>query len=223
MRHAIAPKESWMAEVGAVGRWPAFGRMRKVYTDNGAEFRSLSFRLGCQQQNIEYGYRPVRTPRYGGRIERLLGTFMKRMRLIPGNTFNEILNTKSPYPQQHAVLTLMDLKRWFAMRSWPITTNAIRHWDVLRSLRGTRVANPQGVMLPSYPKDPVDALYQHVVTSLAASIRKACFGRGCVIDALRSSHSTNCVRAVVRGLHFAGKDFRLDVALRWCASCSARA
>jgi len=51
-----------MAEVGAVGRWPAFGRMRKVYTDNGAEFRSLSFaRLSAQ--NIEYGYRPVRTPR----------------------------------------------------------------------------------------------------------------------------------------------------------------
>jgi transposase InsO family protein len=63
-----------MAKVGAVGSWPAFGRMRNVYTDNGQEFRSLSFRLGCKRQKIDNGYRPVRTPRYGGVIERLLGT-----------------------------------------------------------------------------------------------------------------------------------------------------
>jgi putative transposase len=155
MRHAIFPKESWMAEVGAVGSWPAFGRMRNVYTDNGAEFRSLSFRLGCRQQNIAYGYRPVRTPRYGGRIERLLGTFMKRMRLIPGNTFNEILNTKSPYPQQHAVLTLKDLQRWFA-------NEIVAYHNERHSVLGCPpiVAwerawqTPHGIVLPHYPKDP---------------------------------------------------------------------
>jgi putative transposase len=96
LRHAILPKDGWLKQVGAVGPWPVFGRPRCIYTDNGADFRSLSFRLGCQRQHIENGYRPVRQPRYGGTVERLIGTFMRRTRLIPGNTFNEILNKKSP-------------------------------------------------------------------------------------------------------------------------------
>lgn len=181
MRHAIFPKESWMAEVGAGGQWPAFGRMRSVYTDNGAEFRSLSFRLGCQQQNIEYGYRPVRTPRYGGRIERLLGTFMRRMRLIPGNTFSEILNAKSPYPQQQAVLTLTDLKRWMANeivayhneRHSALGCPPIVAWE--RAWQ-----TPQGVMLPSYPKDPWT-----LFTNMLPHISRCVYPEGVLWNGLR--------------------------------------
>jgi putative transposase len=155
LRHAIFPKESWLEAISAAGPWPMFGRPRLIYTDNGADFRSLSFRLGCQRQNINNGYRPVRTPRYGGTVERLLGTFMRRMRLIPGNTFNEILGKKTPHAAEKAVLTLNDLQLWF--------TNEVTayHHEVHRTLGMTPMSawdgawrTPQGLVLPPYPADP---------------------------------------------------------------------
>ena len=155
VQQAIFPKETWLKSMGAVGSWPMFGRMELIYTDNGADFRSLSFRLGCQRQNINNGYRPVRTPRYGGTVERLLGTFMRRMRLIPGNTFNEILDKKTPHAAEKAVLTLSDLQLWF--------TNEVTayHHEVHRTLGMTPMSawdrawrTPRGLVLPPYPADP---------------------------------------------------------------------
>lgn len=154
LRHAIFPKESWLNKIGAVGPWPMFGRPDYIYTDNGPEFRSPSFRMGCKRQRIENGWRPVRTPRYGGTVERLIGTFMRRMRLIPGNTFNEILGKRSPYPAQQAVLTLEDLERWF--------TNEVTayHHERHTSLRMSPLAaweaawrTPRGVVVPPHPVD----------------------------------------------------------------------
>lgn len=152
LRHAIFPKESWLRKIGAVGPWPMFGRPDYIYTDNGPEFRSPSFRMGCKRQGIENGWRPVRTPRYGGTVERLIGTFMRRMRLIPGNTYNEILGKRSPYPAQQAVLTLEDLERWF--------TNEVTayHHERHTSLRMSPLAaweaawrTPRGVVVPPHP------------------------------------------------------------------------
>ena len=155
LRHAIYPKEQWLERVGARGPWPVYGRPRLIYTDNGAEFRSPSFRMGCKRQHIENGYRPVRTPRFGGSIERLIGTFMRRMRLIPGNTFNEILGKRSPFPAQEAVLTLEDLERWFAHE---ITAY---HHERHRTLGMTPLAaweaawrTPHGIVVPPHPADP---------------------------------------------------------------------
>ena len=152
MRQAIFPKESWLKAVGAVGPWPMFGRMGLIYTDNGAEFRSLSFRLGCKRHGIHNGYRPVRTPRYGGTVERLIGRFMRRTRLIPGNTYNEILDARTPYAAQKAVLTLEDLERWFANE---VTAY---HHEPHRTLGTSPIAawesawkTPEGLILPSYP------------------------------------------------------------------------
>ena len=155
LRHAIYPKEEWLQAIGATGPWPVFGRPQYIYTDNGAEFRSASFRMGCKREHIENGYRPARTPRFGGSIERLIGTFMRRMRLIPGNTFNEILGKRSPYPAQDAILTLQDLELWF--------TNEITayHHERHRTLGMAPLAaweaawrTPQGVVVPAHPADP---------------------------------------------------------------------
>lgn len=154
VRHSIFPKEAWLQSIGAVGPWPVFGRMKLIYTDNGAEFRSLSFRLGCKRHGIENNYRPVRTPRYGGTIERLIGTFMHRMRLIPGNTYNEILAAKTPYPAQQAVLTLDDLERWFsnevtAYHHEPHRTLGVSPLTAWENAWRTT----DGLVLPSYPAD----------------------------------------------------------------------
>ena len=113
-----------------------FGRPRLIYTDNGADFRSLSFRLGCQRQNINNGYRPVRTPRYGGTVERLLGIFMRRMRSYPETP--EILGKKTRRAAETAVLTLNDLQLWF--------TNEVTayHHEVHRTLGMTPMSGWDG-------------------------------------------------------------------------------
>ena len=155
LRHAIYPKDRWLESVGAKGPWPVYGRPRYIYTDNGPDFRSPSFRMGCKRQHIENGYRPARTPRFGGSIERLIGTFMRRMRLIPGNTFNEILGKRSPYPAQDALLTLEDLELWFTHeitayhheRHSTLGTAPLAAWEAAWR-------TPQGVMVPAHPADP---------------------------------------------------------------------
>lgn len=171
LRHAIYPKEAWLKKIGATGPWPVFGRPRYIYTDNGAEFRSASFRMGCKRQHIENGWRPVRTPRFGGTVERLIGTFMRRMRLIPGNTFNEILGKRSPHPAQAAILTLEDLERWF--------TNEISayHHECHRSLGMAPSAaweaawrTPAGVVIPAHPIDP-DTLFADLLPHAQRAVK----------------------------------------------------
>ncbi len=181
VQQAIFPKETWLKSIGAVGSWPMFGRMELIYTDNGAEFRSLSFRLGCQRHGIRNDYRPVRTPRYGGTVERLIGTFMRRMRLIPGNTYNEILGTRTPYAEQNAVLTLEDLERWFANE---VTAY---HHETHRILGTSPVSawenawkTPQGLMLPRYPADP-----QTVLTDLLPHQSRVISREGIFVNGLR--------------------------------------
>ena len=155
VRQAIFPKESWLKSVGAVGPWPMFGRMELIYTDNGAEFRSLSFRLGCQRHGIRNDYRPVRTPRYGGTVERLIGTFMRRMRLIPGNTINGILSARTPHPEQKALLTLEDLERWFAneVKAYHHETHRVLGTCPMTAWEDSWKSE-QGLILPRYPADP---------------------------------------------------------------------
>ena len=181
VQQAIFPKEAWLKSIGAVGPWPMFGRMELIYTDNGADFRSLSFRLGCQRHGIRNDYRPVRTPRYGGTVERLIGTFMRRMRLIPGNTYNEILSTRTPDAEHNAVLTLEDLERWFANE---VTAY---HHETHRTLGTSPMSawenawrSSQGLMLPRYPADP-----QTVLTDLLPHQSRVISREGIFVHGLR--------------------------------------
>ena len=63
------------------------GLLDRLHLDNAKEFRSEALRRGCEQYGITIDYRPVRTPHYGGHIERLIGTMMGKVHLLPGTTF----------------------------------------------------------------------------------------------------------------------------------------
>ena len=45
---------------------------------------------GAEEYGIELIHRPVATPHYGGHIERLIGTMMGAVHLLPGTTFSDI-------------------------------------------------------------------------------------------------------------------------------------
>ena len=78
LSHAALAKESWLAERDIDGVWPVRGIPERLHLDNAKEFRSDALKRGCEQYGIAIDYRPVRTPHYGGHIERLIGTMMAR-------------------------------------------------------------------------------------------------------------------------------------------------
>jgi putative transposase len=58
--------------------------------DNADEFHARALKRGCQEHGIQLCYRPPLQPHYGGHIERLIGTLMKEMHLLPGTTFSSV-------------------------------------------------------------------------------------------------------------------------------------
>lgn len=79
LTHAVLPKTNWLAEQGIDGEWPVRGIPERLHLDNAKEFRSEALKRGCEQYGIAIDYRPVRTPHYGGHIERLIGTMMGKV------------------------------------------------------------------------------------------------------------------------------------------------
>lgn len=110
---AVFPKGGENTSGGAID-WPMYGLMKSIHTDNGREFHSQAFRRGCDLNNINTIYRPPSTPRFGGHIERLIGTFMRRTRLLPGNTYSDMLGRRPRSAESNATLTLDDYRSFLA-------------------------------------------------------------------------------------------------------------
>ena len=109
---AALPKEAWLAQRGIDAVWPVSGIMRTLHLDNAKEFRSEALRRGCEQYGISIDYRPVRTPHYGGHIERLIGTLMGKVHLLPGTTFSDIASKGDLDPEKTAAMTLDEVECW---------------------------------------------------------------------------------------------------------------
>ena len=88
--HAVLSKLPWLAERKIDGDWVMEGLIEHLHLDNAKEFHSEALRRGCEQYGIGIEYRPVRTPHYGGHIERLIGTMMGKVHLLPGTTFSNV-------------------------------------------------------------------------------------------------------------------------------------
>ncbi|WP_100962011.1 Mu transposase C-terminal domain-containing protein [Bosea sp. FBZP-16] len=110
--HAALPKASWLAERGIQADWPVQGLPERLHLDNAKEFRSEALARGCEQYGIGIDHRPVRTPHYGGHIERLIGTMMGKVHLLPGTTFSDVQAKGNSDPDKTAAMTLDEVERW---------------------------------------------------------------------------------------------------------------
>ena len=90
LTHAVMDKTAWLAARGIEAEWPARGIPRVIHVDNGAEFHALAFERACAEHGVDLIYRPPGTPRFGGHIERLIGTMMGAVHLLPGSHFSSI-------------------------------------------------------------------------------------------------------------------------------------
>lgn len=109
---AILPKEDWMVMCKVEASWDVWGIPVTIHVDNGADFRSDNFRQSCLMYGINLEFRPVKQPRYGGHIERLLGTLLNEIHDLPGTTFSSIKEREGYDAEKNAVLTKSEFENW---------------------------------------------------------------------------------------------------------------
>jgi putative transposase len=133
--HASLSKVGWLSERRIDAQWPMEGLIEHIHLDNAKEFRSEALRRGCQQYGMGIEYRPVRTPHYGGHIERLIGTIMGKVHLLPGTTFSNVSERGEYDSEKQAAVTMDELERWLAH-----AITGVYHRQVHRSLGTTPLA-----------------------------------------------------------------------------------
>ena len=159
LTQAVLPKEPWLKSRALTCTWPVWGLPRALHADNGADFTSAALRRGCDEYGITLILRPVATPHYGGHIERLIGTLMGRVHLLPGTTGSNPQD-KGAYPaESESALTMAELERWLT-----IEICEQYHRRIHRGLRRSPLAAWQdalrqaGAGLGALPDQPEQAL-----------------------------------------------------------------
>jgi putative transposase len=119
------PKRAYLARLGVDGDWPAAGLPDAIHVDNGKEFCSHALQRGAEEYGIALIHRPVATPHYGGHIERLIGTMMGAVHLLPGTTFSDIESRGDYDSLRNSAMTLDELEQWLALEI--LRYHAARH------------------------------------------------------------------------------------------------
>jgi len=154
LSHAVLPKTSWLAdrELQTLD-WPTRGLPRTIHVDNAREFHAEALVRGCQEYGIRLDHRPPGRPHFGGHIERLIGTMMGAVHLLPGTTFSNV-NEKGSYASEgRALLTLPELERWLALQ-----IAGVYHLSIHSALGATPLAVWQAELEKVMPplRHPVD-------------------------------------------------------------------
>lgn len=110
--HSMLPKDDWLLLHKVDTSWPIWGVPRTIHVDNGADFRSNNFQQSCLAYGINLEFRPVKQPRYGGHIERMLGTLLREIHDLPGTTFSSIKAREGYDADKHAAMTKSEFETW---------------------------------------------------------------------------------------------------------------
>jgi putative transposase len=115
--HAIMPKEKWLSRLGVstTADWPFWGVMGILHMDNAREFRGDMLKVACNEYDIDLHLRPVKKPRYGAHIERLMGTVSEGLKTVKGATFSGP-DEKGVYDAEgNACMTFGELEKWLVL------------------------------------------------------------------------------------------------------------
>jgi putative transposase len=112
IEHAVLPKIPSAVAPATDTSWDMFGMPRTILVDNGSEFHGEALTRGCAEYGIALTYRPVARPRFGAHIERLIGTMMGKIHLLPGSTDSSPTTRGSYQSEAEARLTLAELNEW---------------------------------------------------------------------------------------------------------------
>lgn len=161
--HSMLPKDDWMLLHKVEADWPVWGVPKTIYVDNGADFRSDNFRQSCLMYGISLDFRPYGQPRYGGTIERMLGTLLKEIHDLPGTTFSNVKHRDGYDSEKNAVLTKSEFEEWLVALICKlyhrrlhsaIGMTPLRKWEI--GIFGN--AEVQGVGVPPRPVNRLTVL-----------------------------------------------------------------
>jgi putative transposase len=151
LQHSVLPKEEWLADRGISAPWPVHGLPELLHMDNGKEFHAKALRRGAEEYGIKLFYRPIATPHYGGHIERLIGTMMGEVHLLPGTTFSDVDSRGAYDSEGRATMTLKELEQWLAIQivgryhqqiHKALTRPPIAVWEELSAHPDVQLRNP---------------------------------------------------------------------------------
>ena len=115
LTRAVAPKAEFLADLECNAPWPAQGKPVSIHVDNGRDFRAQAFQSACAEWGINLVYRPPGSPHFGGHVERLIGTMMGAVHLLPGTTQSSVAAKGGYDAEAMAAMTLGEFDRWFAL------------------------------------------------------------------------------------------------------------
>ena len=186
LRNTVLPKEDWLEKIGATGCiFPGYGLMQEFYTDNGSEFKHGGLDSAFKAYGIRHTFRPPGDPAKGGIIERAIGTFMKKVRLLPGASHSDILKRAPKDVHKSASMTLQELELYVvhAVSLYHQTQHEgiymppVTRWMQAWNINGIKAA-------PKLPRDP-----ENFAISVLP-LKRVCISRGTVtISRLRFGHS----------------------------------
>lgn len=110
--HSVLPKDEWLLLHKVDAQWPVWGIPKTIHVDNGPDFRSNNFQKSCLTYGINLEFRPVKQPRYGGHIERMLGTLLREIHTLPGTTFSSIKDREGYDAEKNAAMTKSEFESW---------------------------------------------------------------------------------------------------------------
>lgn len=111
---AISCKSRWLAARGLAYPWPVEGFPILLHSDRAPEFKSPSTQRAVHNQGVNWVLRPPGRTRYGGHVERLIGTLMGTCRLLPGATHNSPAARGNYDSKASARLRIDELEMYFA-------------------------------------------------------------------------------------------------------------
>ena len=114
--HSVFPKDDRLRDMGLDVDLPGHGLMETLSLDNAKAHHSADFLRGCQQFGIKRHLRPVKKSWFGGHIERLFGTTMGAVHLIPGTTYSSIAEKREYDSEKHACMTMSEFEKWLTVQ-----------------------------------------------------------------------------------------------------------
>ncbi|MDH4989312.1 hypothetical protein QEZ48_00480 [Aquamicrobium lusatiense] len=122
LMHSVFDKSAWLRERGITEPCPVGGLPDIIPVDNGAQLPQPRVQ---ERSQIAVEWRPPGEPRLGGHIERLIGTQMGRLHLLPGTTFSNDHERGEYNSKLHAALTLREHKDEIPLR---LPQDRLRFW-----------------------------------------------------------------------------------------------
>jgi putative transposase len=109
---ALLPKNPILKHLGVDVSYPMHGFFRRLHADQAKPHRSEAFRRACVRNGIDPDVRKPGPAHLGGHIERLIGTMVGKLRLLPGATGSNVSARDGYDAEAEAAMTLAEFERW---------------------------------------------------------------------------------------------------------------